>query len=118
MAELNPLSQRLAKYVDNDSIPDAIGKLRQMTFNELQGRYPGGVPDAVMFRLMMAGMQSQIDFVRDLSVDALSHIHDWNEEETVQQQNYAVLMLEFMREEGKWVVLEMMGKMEEGGEGE
>ena len=112
--ELNPLSQRLARWVDNDSIPDAISALRQEIFQSLQKEYPKGIPEEVMVRLLMAGQAYQIEFLRDMVIDALSAAKDWDEDETRRQQAYAVLILEFVREEGKWLTLEMMELPKQG----
>lgn len=99
------MTERIARWTDDDVIEHAVMAIRNETFTEMTERWPDGVSDAMYIRAMMMGMQFQLEFLRDLMIDALSSANQWDADTTQAQHILMAQMLEFVREEGKLAAL-------------
>ena len=70
----NPVSKIVAKYVDNDSVADAIEKAEEQMFVELK-MWPTGAPQHVMVAENFAAAEAMLRLLFDLPLAALVTVH-------------------------------------------
>jgi hypothetical protein len=94
----NPISEIVAKYVDNDSVAEAIEVAEKQMFDELR-KWPKGAPTYVMTIANLAAAEAMIQFLVHMSIDALANVHGWSEADTQEQELLAFGALRLIRED-------------------
>ena len=107
MSDDNPVTSIVAKYVDNDSIGEAITAAEQEMFEELR-RWEKGAPTAVMFAANLAATEAMIRFLVHMAIDALSHVHGWDEVVSAEQELLAYAALRLVREDKMLETVKLM----------
>lgn len=105
----NPVSKIVAKYVDNDSVADAIEKAEEQMFAELK-KWPKGAPHHVMVAANIAATEAMIRFLVHMSIDALATVHDWDDTVSGEQELLAYAALRLIREDRMFEAIKMMRK--------